>query len=211
MDNINKWYNNYIKNIDLKKIEWIKLNSSELADFFDNNYYDKEVCEYVYDQNANSLHPTLLGMSYLNFNSSRYVNYKKQQYSFLLGIANNTIDKKTVVAATIYLDEYFIFTDQEIPVTYISTMEVNSYFRNRGIYKMMCEELFKHINHEQHIVTSTQSDMGLKCNTFNTLKEKLMCMGFQNRIFEDNDGLIKSELYNIICSRQKVLTKTKKK
>ena len=206
MDNMNRLYNNYIKTINLQNVEWIKLNSLELDNFFDNNYYDKRVCEYVHDQNATSWCPTLLGMHYLNFESSRYEN---QQYSFLLGIVNNSIGKKTVVAATVYLDEYLIFTDQEIPVTYISTMEVNSYFRNMGIYKKMCEELFKHINREQHIVTTKQSDMGLRCHVFSTLKEILIRMGFQNSIFEDNDELIKSELYDVICSKQKVLRKEK--
>jgi hypothetical protein len=33
----------------------------------------------------------------------------------------------------------------------------------------MCEELFKHINHEQHIFTTKQSDMGLRCHVFNSL------------------------------------------
>ena len=202
---IKKWINNFIKNVNLEKIEWIKLNATELDAFLENNYLDKDEWEYVHDENANSLYPTLLGMNYLNINSP--INDK--EYSFLLGIVDNCIGKKTIVAATVYLYEHLIFTDQDRPVTYISTMEVNSYFRNMGIYKKMCEELFKHIKHEQHIVTTRQSDMGLKCHVLSSLKEILISMGFQNSIFEDNDGLIKSELHDVICGKQKVLRKEK--
>ncbi len=122
MENMHKWINDYIKNVNLDEIEWIKLNATELDTFLEDNYLDKEEWEYVHDENANGLYPTLLGMNYLNINSP--INDKES--SFLLGIVNNSIGKKTIVAATIYLEEYFIFTDQEIPVTCISTMEVNS-------------------------------------------------------------------------------------
>lgn len=203
MENINKWCNDYIKNVDLEKIQWIKLNSAELDTFLENNYLDKGVWEYVLDENANSLYPTLLGMNYLNINSP--INDK--EYSFLLGIIDNNIGKKTIVAATIYLDEHFIFTEQKKPVTYISTMEVNSYFRNRGIYKKMCEVLTSYVNCNQHIVTTKQTEMGAQYNVFKILSNTLASNGFQNYIFEDNYGMINSELHDIICPKQKVLKK----
>ena len=203
MQNINKWISDYIENVNLEKIEWIKLNSSELGDFFECNYLDKETREYVCDENGDGLYPTLLGMTYLNFNNP--INNKK--YSFLIGVVNNNIEKKTIVAATIYKDDYFMFDDQEKPVTYISTMEVNSYFRNRGIYKEMCEILIEFINPSQHIITTKQSEMGSQYNVFEILKNILMSKGFQNHIFVDNHGLINSELHDIICAKQKVLRK----
>jgi len=203
MENIHKWINNYIKNINLDEIEWIMLNATELDAFLEDNYLDKEEWEYVHDENANSLYPTLLGMNYLNINSP--INDK--EYSFLLGIVNNNIGKKTIVAATIYLDEYFIFTDQERPVTYISTMEVNSFFRKRGIFKKMCEILINFVNPNQHIVTTKQTEMGLMCKTFDTLQRILISNSFMNSIFEDNNGMIHSELHDIICSKRKVLKK----
>ena len=205
MENINKWYNDYIKNVDLGKMQWIKYNANELDSFLENNYLDREVWEYVHDENASSIFPTLLGMNYLSTNSP--LNNKK--YSFLLGIVDNNIGKKTVVAAAIYLDEYIIFTDQEIPITYISTLEVNSYFRNRGIYKKMCEVLINFINSDQHIVITKQTEMGAKCHVFDILRNTLISNKFHNYIFEDNHGMIHSELHDIICSKQKVLTKAK--
>ena len=86
-------------------------------------------------------------------------------------------------------------------------MEVNSYFRNRGIYKKMCEVLIKFINQNQHIITTMQSEIGLKCHVFEILKKELEKNGFKNYIFEDSYHLINSQLHNIICSKQKVLKK----
>ena len=34
-----------------------------------------------------------------------------------------------------YNENFFIFTEQKVPITYIATVEVNSYFWNRGLYK----------------------------------------------------------------------------
>lgn len=203
MEKANKWISEYIENINLEKIEWIKLNSSELNNFIRENYLDEDTWQYVRDENVNSLYPTLLGMHYLNLDNS----INNRAYSFLLGIVDNNIGKKTIVGAAIYLDEYFIFTDQESPLTYISTMEVNSYFRNRGIYKKMCEVLIKFVNQNQHIITTMQSEIGLKCHVFEILKEELEKSGFKNYIFEDSYHLINSKLHNIICFKQKVLKK----
>ena len=90
MENIHRWINNYIKNVNLDEIEWIKFNATELDTFLEDNYLDKEEWEYVHDENACSLYPTLLGMNYLNINSP--INDK--DYSFLLGIVDNCIGKK---------------------------------------------------------------------------------------------------------------------
>lgn len=198
MKKTDKWINDYIKNIDLKKIEWIKLNCDELNYFFEQNYLDKNDWEYVCDEDANNIYPTLLGMSYLNVDNSSNV----KDYNFLLGVVNNNINKKTVVCATIYLDEYFMFEEQEVPVTYISSMEVNSYFRNRGLYKKMCEVLINFINLNQHIITTKESKLGIKYNTFNILKNTLVSNGFEKSIFEDNNGLINSELHDVVCSKK---------
>lgn len=204
MKNINKWINNYIKDVNLDNIEWVVLNSNEMNNFFKNNYFDMSVWEYVYDENSNFLYPTPLGMHYLNYDNPS----NNKEYSFLLGIVDNNIEKKTIVAATMYLDKYFMFSDQKHPATYISTMEVNSYFRNRGLYKKMCEALINFINREQHIIITKQSDMGKQYNVLENFKKCLISKGFKNYILEDNNGLINSELHDIICINQKVLKKT---
>ena len=95
-----------------------------------------------------------------------------------------------------------MFEEQEVPVTYISSMEVNSYFRNRGLYKKMCEVLINFINPNQHIITTKESKLGIKYNTFNILKNTLVSNGFEKSIFEDNNGLINSELHDVVCSKK---------
>lgn len=205
MENTNKWIKEYIKNIDLKKIKWIKLNPEELNMFFNENYWDKDVCEYVCNKDDVNIYPTLLGMHFLNLNDS--INDKTYRYSFLLGIVDNNIGKKTIVCATIYLYEYFMFTNQEKPVTYISTMEVNSYFREMGIYKKMCETLINFISPNQHVIITKQTEMGEKCHVFEILKEKLLKNSFKNYVFEDDNPLTDSKLRDIVCSKSKILKK----
>ena len=48
--------------------------------FFKKNYLDKELCEYIHDEDLNSIYSTLLGMHYLNLYSPKI----EEKYSFLL-------------------------------------------------------------------------------------------------------------------------------
>lgn len=201
MKNIDKWINEYIKDLNLNNIEWICLNAQELNIFFDNNYLDKELWKYVLDTNASKLFQNPLGMYYLSFNSP--INEKK--YKFLLGIVNNNINKKTIVSSIIYLDKYYLFNNQKEPLTYISTVETNKYLQNLGIYKKMCKALYNYINHNQHILTTKESELGKICHTFDILKTTLINQGFKKNIFEDNNSICNQELYNLLCSKEKVL------
>lgn len=203
MTSIEKWIENYIKNIDLKNIYWIHLNSTELDEFIQKNYLDKELWEYVHDKEANSLYPPLLGMHYLNLYSP--INEKK--YSFLLGIANNNIGKKTIVCSVTYLNEYFIFNGQEEAFTYVSTIEVNSFFRNRGLCKKMSEIFFDFINPKQHILISKQSEMGKKCKVYQILKRIATQKGFEKQILEYDHNLSYTKLHEMIYHKQKILKK----
>lgn len=197
-DYINRWVNDYIKNVDLKTIKWIKVSVSEYDKFIQDNYLDKKVWQYVL--NKGSYCNTLFGMSYINsdhdFNSIN---------SYLLGIVDNNIGKKTIVAATIYNENCFLYNGQVKPVTYIISMEVNSYFRKHGIFKNMCDELINFINPCQPIVTSKESEMGFICNTFELLKSSLTKNGFSLPIVIDRRYFVNTELYDLICSKEKRL------
>lgn len=200
MDIYQKWKHNYIDNLDLTKIKWVKLNTEELNAFLYENYFDEEEYRYVNDEFNTTPFDVPLGMHYLSFN------FNCNEYSFLLGIVKNNIGKYTIVATIIYLENEFIFSDQKDPVTYISSVEVNSYFRNQGIYKKICERFIDYINVNQHLIGSRESEMGAKCQAFEKLKKIIIKKGFQQSILK-NDNPYNTELHDTICVKQKVLNK----
>ena len=205
-NNSKKWIKDYIDDVDLNNVEWIILSAEELNNFFDENYLDKKEWEYVHDFNASSLYLKPIGMHYLNYSCP--INNKDNK--FLLGIVNNNIGKKTIVGATMYLDNYYIFTNQEKALTYISTMEVNKYFRNMGLYKRMCEALYNFVKKDQHIITTMESEMGLKCRVDDILKQIFYAKGFENYFIKDDSLISNSKLYDLICGNSKVLNKKRK-
>ena len=188
---IEKWIKEYISDIDLNKIEWLKLNSSELDEFYKENYLDKSVWEYVHGDDVN-IYPCLLGMRYLNL----YTPSDGKKYSFFLGVVNNNINKKTIVSDIIYIDKYYFFDNKDKPYTYISTAEVNSYFRRLGLYKLMCSEFIKYINLNQDIITTEETIMGNMCHTFDYLKSILNDNGFNNNV-EKYDEVIQYKMKNL--------------
>lgn len=203
MNNLKKWIKDYIEGIELDQVKWVNLNAEEFGDFLEKNYYDDEIWSYVLDESADGVYPIILGMRYLNLNHPQ--DNEVNDYKFLLGIVNNKVGKKTIVGATTYIDDYYMFQDQKKPVTYIASAEVNSYFREKGIFKKMCEELLSHINPEQHIVTSQQSEMGKQCKAFDVFKEILESKGFQKGIYEDTTIPGRSRLHDIFCENSKAL------
>lgn len=198
--NINdKWINDYINNIDISEIEWVKFDRDQLMIFYEENYFDKDVCRYVHSE-SDSTFISPIGLHYLNFEQ------KNNDCSFLLGIVNNNINKKTIVAAMVYLENYYLYKNQEIPLTYISTVETNSYFRNKGIYKKLCKEAINFLNPNQHILVSRESDIGSKCGVVKNLKEILTKNGFQKIIWVyDFSNYMNREFYETITAKQKVL------
>lgn len=197
MKKFEKWEHEYIENLDLSKIEWIKLSMKELRRFLYDNYFDLEESHYVFDKGSSSVP---LGLHYLHFN---FIN---DRYSFLLGVVKNNIGKKTIVADIVFLDNEFLFYDQKEPITYISTLEVNSYFRNKGIFKKMCEVLIDFINPNQDIVSTKESEDGRKCQVLKILEEALKKNGFEKEIFLD-DYFTNDELHEKLCGSKKVLSK----
>lgn len=197
MDLKEKWKKQYIEDLDLTKIEWVNLNNEQLMNFYNENYLDKEDWQYVSNQDSWG---TPFGLRYLSFRNQNL------NYSFLLGLVKNNIDKKTIVAAMIYIDKYFLFKSQEVPITFICTIETNSYFRNKGIYKQLCNQILNFINSSQHIVITSQTDMGKKCNVLNILKETIFKNGFDKTIWEDNIWNYNNpEFCETIIGKQKTL------
>lgn len=183
MDLKAKWEHDYIEDLDLTQIEWIKLNSEQLREFYRVNYWDKDAWEWVHGEKANSLSLSPIGLHYLCYDS---VGFANGQFSFLLGVVNNKVGKKTIVAAMMYLDSYFLYDSLKKPVTYISSIETNSYFRNKELCQQLCDVIIKFINPEQHVATSRPSEIGEKLNLFEKLKNALIKNGFKKMIGIDD-------------------------
>ena len=74
---------------------------------------------------------------YLTFNNSY------NGYNYLLGVANNNVGKKTIVAAIVYLDKYYFFEDLIIPVTYFLLLKLILIFGIMESLKVCVSSLLK--------------------------------------------------------------------
>jgi len=202
MDNLkrfNKWLHNYIEDVDISNIEWVKLDFNELRIFFNENYFDEDENIYVVEDDFN----IPFGLYYLTFNSFC------DKYNYLLGIVDNNIGKKTIVSAIVYLEDYYFFAAQDIPVTYVSTVEVNSYFWNNGIYKRMCDEFVKIINPNHHLVISEESEIGRLCGVVRNMNKSLYNNGIFKECIVDNFYIDNSYFRNLLCVDKNALVKKK--
>ncbi len=121
-----------------------------------------------------------IGMYYLNFESMPGMKY-------VLGIVDNNIKKKTIVSALVYCDEYKIFSNQKEYITYLSTVETNTYFRNRGLYYDLIINSFKYINHNQNILISEISNMGKKYHVYDSFIQIFRSKGFTMNISNESE------------------------
>ncbi|MBR6690625.1 MAG: hypothetical protein IKL65_04780 [Bacilli bacterium] len=196
-----KWEKDYIDNLDLNEIEWVNLNKQQLLDFYEENYLDKKEWQYVSNMDTWGIP---LGLRYLSFRP------ENKNYNYLLGLVKNNVDKKTIVAAMIYVPNYFVFTNQDIPVTFICTIETNLYFRNKGLSKQLCDQILNFINPSQHIIVTRETDMGKKYNVLNILKETLFKNGFDKTIWENDIWNYNNrEFCEAIIGKQKILKNKK--
>ena len=121
---VKKWEFDYINDLNLSNIEWLNLDVQQLISFYIENYLDKRIWQYVSDSSVGSVIQSPIGMSYLSFDNN------SDECNFLLGVVKNNCDKKTIVCAMVYLDNYYVYKDQSTPVTYIISAETNKYFIN---------------------------------------------------------------------------------
>lgn len=197
MDLLKKWEREYINNLDINNIEWIKLDKNELEKFLLDNYYDSDFSCYVVSDDGFFGVP--IGLYYLSFEYGNcYSNY-----NFILGVIDNNINKKTIVSAIIYIDKDYLLTEQTLPITYISSVEVNSYFRNKGILTKMTEELINFINPNQDILVSEESELGRRCGVYSKIRNNLFNRGFTNDIWIDNNDYNEDiDIYNSLVKKR---------
>jgi hypothetical protein len=134
---------------------------------------------------------------YSNFNND---------YKYILGIAKNTRNKKTIISCITYLYTVYLFEEQDTPITYINSVEVNFYFRNKGFFKKMSKKIIDFIPDNQKVIVSNQSTLGKKCNVFLTIKDDLIKKGFNEDIWCD-DYLNVNELKEKLCFNKNKLRK----
>lgn len=196
-----KWKSEYIDNVDLTKIEWVNLNNQQLLYFYDENYLDKQEWQYVGNMDTWGIP---FGLRYLSFRP------ENKSYNYLLALAKNKINKKTIVAAMVYDPNYFIFKNQELPVTFICTIETNEYFRNKGLSQQLCDQILNFINPSQHIIVTRETEIGKACNMLNRLKESLYKNGFNKTIWQNGIWNYNNrEFCETIIGKQKILKKRK--
>ena len=64
---------------------------------------------------------------------------------------------------------------------------------------------FEVIRPNQHVLTSMLSDMGKRYNLLEITKQVALEKGFEREIFENNHNLNYTQIYELLCPKQKVL------
>ena len=182
-----KWFDEYISNIKLDNIIWIKFNAYDLNEFLVRNYFDKEEYEYVTELNNNTLYPSILGLQYLNTSIPNIL----ENYNYLIGVVENNIHKKTIVAALVYSNNYHL--DQE-QVTHIFSIDTNKYVKNVSLYQEMFNVFLKNIPRQKIIIPRTY-DNELGIDACSIVKDEASKNDFNNAIVEYGHNLIESNIY----------------
>lgn len=176
----NKWCKGYIKGVDLSKIEWKRFSYDELMKFYYCNYFDDDYQSFVIERDEyNSFLP--FGMKYLTINPTN----AREQY--ILGLCDNNVGTKTIVACVIYDPCYIFDVDTLTPVTYIKTVETNGFFQNKGVFNEMCKQLISFINSNLDVVITPEDSMGKLAHVIDHIKENLISYGFQQEVICEYD------------------------
>lgn len=175
----NKWKSEYIDDVDLDNIEYLNLTPNELNKFLNDNYLDKSIFGYVSSQEFSSKPIGLVYLDYAFLNSQSQ--YEKEK-RFLIGIVSNNKGTKTIISVFKYYDKYFFTKEQKIPLTYILSVEVNEFFRKKGLYKKLIFESLNHINPNNPIIITIESEIGCEIGAINIIKDIYYSNGFDRDI-----------------------------
>lgn len=195
LKDIYRWTREYTWGIDASKIEWVVMDTYHLMEFFDKNYLDVDCWNYATDDLLDH-HP--VGMHYLTFRR------ESPDMRYLIGMCDNKIGRKTIIGCISYVENYKLFTNQSVPLTYLCTCEINKYFRNRGLSKIMFDEFAKVINPNQHFIATPQSPDGGFCHVHDNLRKSLVNNGFSKSITlkDEFTDLFNPEFRSMICEEE---------
>ena len=182
----NKYYQDYIKDIDINNMEFKSYSYDELLEFLKQNYYDDEFKKYVYWEPDGFMAP--FGMYYLEFSTSSY------DFSYLLGLVNNSKGGKTIAFCMVYDDNFGPRNDIDNRYGYLSTIETNYFFRDKGILNMALEHLKDVFKNNNVLVVSPESLQGSRVGIFEKIKISL-----SNAI----DVISEDEYFESLAERQR--------
>lgn len=198
----NKWYKDYIEGVDISSTNYLNFTNEELLNFYRNNYYDIYDGELVssYEDSIGWLSP--IGMYFLNFE-------KMVGMKYVLGIADNSINKKTIVSALCYIDDYILFPEQIKYLTYLSTVETNYFFRGMGLHKQLIDNSYQFIPKDQNILVSELSKLGIKYRIDILLEKIYRINGFRMDIRSDTYCFNEESYFNFLRKKGIVRERTK--
>ena len=161
-----KYYKDYIYDVSIDKIEFKIFNYDELFQFLKENYYDFEFNKYVYWRPNDLMTITPFGLYYLDFASS------SNDSSYMLGLVDNSKGTKTIVFCLVYDLNYGLVDEDNNKVGYISTIETNFFFRNKGILNIALDEIEKLFKDNEILIVSPESINGEKVGVFKKISDK---------------------------------------
>ena len=159
----NKYYRDYIMNVNLDEMEFKRFTYKELVEFLKKYYYDEELNKFVYWQPDGFTTP--FGMYYLDFTTYA------EDVSYLLGLVNNSKGGKTIAFCMVYDNSYGPMDEVDNKVGYINTIETNYFFRNKGVLKKSLIHIRDIFSNHNLLVTSPESITGGKVSMIKRIRE----------------------------------------
>ena len=187
----NNWYKNYIEGANISDIRYLKLSDDELKEFYNKNDYIPREGYFTLADDGTFGWVAPRGMHYLSFDNMYGMKY-------IVGVADNSASKETIISALAYIDDYKLFNEQSKFITYFSTVETNVYFRGMGLFKDLIRNPYEFINPNQNILISSESVMGKRCNVYRNIIDIYRNMGFMMDIRSDSDDFDENEYYEFL-------------
>ena len=201
---IKKWEYEYIENLDINNIEWLNLNYKELYEFLLDNYYDHDVQEFANINYDRFFDYNPIGLRYIDVGIVRYrSDLENINNNFLLGVTKNNKGTKTILSDVEYNNNYMLYNNQINKITHIIAAETNSFYRNKGLYKLLMNKLTDYIDLSKNILCTNESSMGREYHTFETFCNILNNKKFNKDIRMEMD--INSEYKNLLTKEKTLI------
>ena len=178
-ETFNRWKNDFIDDINVEDIEYITVDERQLQAFIMENYLDKQTWRLVSRQ-LDPYRP--IGLTYLTFDNIVTNNPYEKEKKYILGVCTNKKGTKTILSILKYIDNYVYSESYSVPQTFLCSVEVNEFFRQRGLCGQIMEVFARQINKNNPLLLTEESVMGRRCKTINMVKGALQRNGFDQTI-----------------------------